>query len=59
MSKIMRGLNKSFEKGKVGNFYNIGSNKNVINLEISKKLIKIAKTKIKLGKNVKIGVCQR
>ena len=47
-------LIKVFEKGKVGNFYNIGSNKNVINLEISKKLIKIAKTKIKLGKNVKI-----
>ena len=47
-------LIKVFEKGKIGNFYNIGSNKNVINLDISKRLIKIAKSKIKLGKNVKI-----
>mgnify|MGYP001271836115 FL=1 len=47
-------LIKVFEKGKIGNFYNIGSNKNVINLDISKKLIKIAKSKIKLRKNVKI-----
>ena len=47
-------LIKIFEKGKIGNFYNIGSNKNLINLDISKKLIKIAKSKIKLGKNVKI-----
>ena len=47
-------LIRVFEKGKIGNFYNIGSNKNVINLDISKKLIKIAKSKIKLGKNVKI-----
>ena len=43
-----------FEKGKNGNFYNIGSNKNVINIDICKKLLQIAKTKIKLGKNVKI-----
>jgi dTDP-glucose 4,6-dehydratase len=47
-------LIKVFEKGEIGNFYNIGSNKNLINLEICKKLIKISKTKIKLGKNVKI-----
>ena len=47
-------LIKIFEKGKLGNFYNIGSNKNLINLEISKKLLKIAKKKIKVGKNVKI-----
>tara|TARA_Y100001958_G_scaffold148522_1_gene130271 strand:- start:402 stop:1424 length:1023 start_codon:yes stop_codon:yes gene_type:complete len=47
-------LIKIFEKGKIGNFYNIGSNKNLINLDISKKLIKIAKSRIKLGKNVKI-----
>ena len=40
--------------GKLGNFYNIGSNKNLINLEICKKLIQIGKTKMKLGKNVKI-----
>ena len=46
-------LIKIYEKGKIGNFYNIGSNKNEINLEISRKLINIAKTKIKIGKNVK------
>ena len=43
-----------FNKGKIGNFYNIGSNKNLINLEICKNLIQISKTKIKLGNNVKI-----
>ena len=47
-------LIKIYEKGKIGNFYNIGSNKNEINLKISKMLINIAKTKIKIGKNVKI-----
>ena len=47
-------LIKIFQKGKINNFYNIGSNKNLINLEICKKLIQIGKTKIKLGKNVKI-----
>tara|TARA_B100000886_G_C20396742_1_gene480699 strand:- start:48 stop:1067 length:1020 start_codon:yes stop_codon:yes gene_type:complete len=47
-------LIKIFEKGKVGNFYNIGSNKNMINLDICKNLIKIARFKIRLGKNVKI-----
>jgi len=47
-------LIKIFEKGKIGNFYNIGSNLNVNNLKISKLLIKIAKTKINIGKNVKI-----
>ena len=34
--------------------YNIGSNKNEININICKKLINIANLKIKLGKNVKI-----
>ena len=47
-------LIKIFQKGKINNFYNIGSNKNLINLEICKKLIQIGKTKIKIGKNVKI-----
>ena len=47
-------LIKVFEKGKIGEFYNIGSNKNLNNLEICKSLIEIAKTKIKIGKNVKI-----
>ena len=43
-----------YEKGKIGNFYNIGSNLNVDNLKICNLLIKIAKTKIFIGKNVKI-----
>tara|TARA_B100000989_G_scaffold239744_1_gene186604 strand:- start:2391 stop:3413 length:1023 start_codon:yes stop_codon:yes gene_type:complete len=47
-------LIKIFKNGKIGSFYNIGSNKNLINLDISKKLIKVAKAKIKIGKNVKI-----
>ena len=47
-------LVKIFEKGKIGNFYNIGSNINLNNLQISKTLIKIAKIKFSLGKNVKI-----
>ena len=41
-------------KGKIGNFYNIGSNLNLNNLKICKNLIKIAKNRIKIGKNVKI-----
>jgi dTDP-glucose 4,6-dehydratase len=47
-------LIKVFQKGKIGEFYNIGSNKNLNNIEICKSLIKIAKKKIKIGKNVKI-----
>ena len=47
-------LLKVFQKGKIGDFYNIGSNKNLNNLEICKHLIKIAKKRIKVGKNVKI-----
>ena len=44
---------KIFEKGKTGSFYNIGSNKNLSNIDISKKILKLAKNKIKIGKNVK------
>ena len=47
-------LLKVFQKGKIGEFYNIGSNKNLDNLEICRSLIKVAKEKIKIGKNVKI-----
>ena len=47
-------LLKVFQKGKIGEFYNIGSNKNLNNLEICKSLIKVAKGKINIGKNVKI-----
>tara|TARA_B100000963_G_scaffold320144_1_gene302474 strand:+ start:226 stop:1248 length:1023 start_codon:yes stop_codon:yes gene_type:complete len=47
-------LFKVFKNGMKGEFYNIGSNINSSNLDIAKLLIKIAKNKIKLGKNVKI-----
>ena len=47
-------LLKVFQKGKVGEFYNIGSNKNLKNIEICKQLINVAKKKIKIGSNVKI-----
>ena len=47
-------LIKILEKGKIGNFYNIGSNKNQTNLEICNKLINIANKNKRLGKNVKI-----
>ena len=43
-----------FKKGKIGEFYNIGSNKNLNNLQVSKELISISKNIIKLGKKVKI-----
>ncbi len=47
-------LLKVFQKGKIGEFYNIGSNKNLDNLKICRYLISIAKQKIKIGSNVKI-----
>mgnify|MGYP005987996615 CR=1 FL=1 len=43
-----------FKKGKVGNFYNIGSNKNQTNLEICKKLIQLANKNKIMGKNARI-----
>ncbi len=47
-------LVKIYEKGKVGEFYNIGSNLNYKNIEIAKFLLNIAKKKFKLGDKVKI-----
>ena len=47
-------LIKVFKNGKFGEFYNIGSNKNLNNLEITKSLIKISKKIIKIGSNVKV-----
>ncbi len=47
-------LFKVFKKGKIGEFYNIGSNYNLDNLSVVKKLLSIAKKKIKLGNKVKI-----
>ena len=42
------------KKGKIGEFYNIGSNKNFNNIEITKALIKVSKNYLKIGSNVKI-----
>tara|TARA_B100001063_G_scaffold240579_1_gene265800 strand:+ start:2700 stop:3710 length:1011 start_codon:yes stop_codon:yes gene_type:complete len=47
-------LIKVYQNGKLGEFYNIGSNKNLNNLEVSNKLLKISKNLVKLGKKVKI-----
>ena len=47
-------LIKIFQKGKLGNFYNIGSNINKQNIEISKTLLNIAKKNIKMGNKVRI-----
>ena len=47
-------LFKVFEKGKIGEFYNIGSNKNLNNIQITKALIKIAKNFIAIGHRVRI-----
>ena len=48
-------LIKVFKLGKLGEFYNIGSNYNIDNLTVVKKLISVAKKKTSLGKNVKIN----
>ena len=47
-------LLKVFTKGKIGEFYNIGSNKNLNNLQVSKQLIIQSKSMIDIGKKVKI-----
>ena len=47
-------LIKVYKSGKIGEFYNVGSNYNINNLTVVKKLISVAKKKINLGKNVKI-----
>ena len=47
-------LLKVFNKGKIGEFYNIGSNKNLNNIQITKKLIQIAKKYLPVSKKVKI-----
>jgi dTDP-glucose 4,6-dehydratase len=47
-------LIKIFKSGKVGETYNIGSNKNLNNIEVCKNLLNVAKKNIKIGKKVKI-----
>ena len=47
-------LYKIYLNGKIGSFYNIGSNKNLTNIQVSKELLKVAKKTIHVGKKVKI-----
>jgi len=47
-------LYKVFKKGRIGEFYNIGSNRNLSNLEVCENLLKVSKKLVKVGKNVKI-----
>ena len=47
-------LFKIFQKGKLGECYNIGSNKNLTNIQVCKTLINYSKSKINLGNKVKI-----
>ena len=48
-------LFKVFKRGKLGNFYNIGSNKNLTNIEVCKDLLNYSKKIIKIGTKVKIN----
>ena len=47
-------LYKVFKKGKIGEFYNIGSTTNLSNIKIAKNILEIAKKHIKIGNKVKI-----
>tara|TARA_B100001057_G_scaffold260196_1_gene260389 strand:- start:673 stop:1686 length:1014 start_codon:yes stop_codon:yes gene_type:complete len=47
-------LIKVFKKGKIGEFYNIGSNKNLSNLDVTKELSLVSKKFINPKKKVKI-----
>jgi len=48
-------LLKIFHKGKIGENYNVGSNQNIENINIARRLLKIAKNKsLKIGKKTKI-----
>ena len=47
-------LFKVFLKGKTGEFYNIGSNKNLNNLQVTNQLLNYSKTIIDIGDRVKI-----
>ena len=48
-------LIKVFLKGKIGEFYNIGSNKNLSNLNVCRQLLKTSKTLIKIKNKVKVN----
>ena len=50
-------LIKIMLKGEIGEFYNIGSNKNLNNLQVSNELLKVSKSIIKLDKKSKNFIC--
>ena len=48
-------LLKIFLRGKIGESYNVGSNKNISNIDLTKKIIKISRNNFyRLGKKAKI-----
>ena len=47
-------LFRIFQKGKIGQFYNIGSNKNLSNIEVCKNILNVSNKIIKLRDKVKI-----
>ena len=47
-------LEKIYKNGNVGNFYNIGSNININNITLINKLLKIIKSRFKIGNKTKI-----
>ena len=47
-------LFKVFQKGKIGQFYNIGSNKNLSNIEVCKNILSVSKKIIKLKNKINI-----
>ncbi len=48
-------LFKVFKNGKIGEFYNIGSNKNLSNIDVCKNILDVSKKLIKPGNKVKIS----
>jgi dTDP-glucose 4,6-dehydratase len=48
-------LVKVFQKGKIGEFYNIGSNKNLNNIQICNTLLKISKNLVNKNNGVKVN----
>ena len=48
-------LIKVYKNGKIGEFYNIGSNKNLSNLEVCQKILNVSKKLINIGNKIKIS----
>ena len=49
------GFNKIFLRGRIGEFYNIGSNKNLSNLQVVNRILATSKKYSQLGNKVKIN----